>query len=594
MFGAPAIPGFAVVGPLGRGGEAFVWAAVEQATGRPVALKRLRTSSADERVRLHREAALLSSLNHPHIVALLGVHDGPDGVVLVLERAEGGSLLDLVMARGALPPGEAVTATGPIAQALAAAHASGLVHGDVTPSNVLFSADGRPLIADLGVARVAGEQPAAVGVTHGFTAPEVLGGAQPTPASDVYGLAVTVRTALVGVLPDDPRAALVKSPPLPATPVSVIEAALGVEPRNRPSAAELADALFRLAAPRPIRLIVPAPDLAAPPVPQAPVTHRSAPAPATSAPPAADGGSGYIGRRARRNPTRNETPPAAAAPSPGSPPVAVPVHQAHPSPHAPTGLPQRPVPERAQPVGAMSQPARRGTPSLAPEDVAAVPEAAQTHRVRREPQREPSRDTAHVEAHEHHDIGRFAVLLIVPALIIGAALLGWQWWDSRRDAEAAPRMDISRPLGEGEGASAALCGGAPSAVPATTPTPAEDWAVVVDDLYTQVAAAYTDADPAELCLAYVPTSKGLEVDQAKINEYVRVGAHAQGMDFIVHSAEVITAEPTRVVLEITDELPAYDIVDKDGVVRGTGEALPQQTWKVELLPSPDGTAWRFG
>lgn len=254
-----------------------------------------------------------------------------------------------------------------------------------------------------------------------------------------------------------------------------------------------------------------------------------------------------------------------------------------------TGLPQR------QPRVAPSEPARRGKPSLAPDDIRKVPAAPQTHRVPREqPTERPPRDDDRVDSTEHHDVGRFAVLLIVPALIIGAAFLGWNWWEDRQAANAASRLDISRPLGEGEGASAALCGGAPSAVPATAPPVPEDWTVVVDDLYAQIAAAYTDADPSELCLAYVPTSKGLEVDHAKINEYVRVGAHAQGMDFTVYSAEVITAEPSRVVLEITDELPAYDIVDQDGVVRGTGVELPRQTWKAELLPSSDGTAWRFG
>ena len=651
MFGAPYLPGFVVEGPLGRGGEASVWAAVEESTGRPVALKQLHTPSAADRLRLHREAALLSGIEHPHVLKLLGVHDGPDGVLLVLERAEGGSLLDSVTTRGALPPGEVVTATGPIAQALAMAHATGLLHGDVTPGNVLFSADGRPMLADLGLARLAGERPDHIGGTHGFTAPEVLGGEAPTPASDVYSLAVTVRTALVGVLPDDPRAALVKSPPLPATPVSVVERALGVEPRNRPSAAELADALFRLAAPRPLRLTPTLPTAA--PVrprveaPAPPVTHRTAPAPE---PPPTQRGNGsaqpYSGRRVRRAPARNQTPPmppATLPPSlpmpPPSPPMAAPKPAASPpmpAPGAPlpgaapgsslppsgatpesvsartpapmpparrstappgtdvaarsqTGLPQR------QPRVAPSELARRGKPSLAPDDVRKVPAAPQTHRVPREqPVEPPPRDADRVDSSEHHDMGRFAVLLIVPALIIGAAFLGWQWWESRQSTEAAPRLDISRPLGEGEGASAALCGGAPTAVPAAVPPIADDWTVVIDDLYAQIAAAYTDADPSELCLAYVPTSKGLEVDQAKINEYLRVGAHAQGMDFTVYSADVITVEPTRVVLEITDELPAYSIVDQAGVVRGEGMALPRQTWKAELLPSTDGTSWRFG
>ncbi len=76
----------------------------------------------------------------------------------------------------------------PLAQALASVHAQGLVHGDVTPANVLFAADGRPMLSDLGISRLLGSPAAEVGGTGGYLDPAVVAGAAPGPASDVHGL----------------------------------------------------------------------------------------------------------------------------------------------------------------------------------------------------------------------------------------------------------------------------------------------------------------------------------------------------------------------------------------------------------------------
>ena len=89
---------------------------------------------------------MLAGVQHPHVVRLRGVHGVDDALVLVLDLAPGGSLARLLATRGTLSPGEVVTLGVPLAQALAAVHAQGLVHGDVTPANVLFAADGRPLL----------------------------------------------------------------------------------------------------------------------------------------------------------------------------------------------------------------------------------------------------------------------------------------------------------------------------------------------------------------------------------------------------------------------------------------------------------------
>ena len=178
--GPPQVPGFDAVELLGFGASGEVWLAAG--------------AGLEGRDRLRREAAVLAGVDHPHVARLLAVHGDGDDVVLVLDLAAGGSLARLLATRGRLSPGEVVTVGVPLAEALAAVHAQGLLHGDVTPGNVLFTADGRPVLSDLGVSRllgVAAEAQQPVHGTSGYLAPEVVAGGAPGPAADVHGLAAT-------------------------------------------------------------------------------------------------------------------------------------------------------------------------------------------------------------------------------------------------------------------------------------------------------------------------------------------------------------------------------------------------------------------
>ncbi len=248
------VPGYDVVELLGYGSGGEVWLGRERATGLPVALKRV-PAGADlaARDRLRREAAVLAGVQHPHVVRLRGVHGVDDALVLVLDLAPGGSLARLLATRGTLSPGEVVTLGVPLAQALAAVHAQGLVHGDVTPANVLFAADGRPLLGDLGVAGLTGLPPGEVGGTSGFVDPAVLAGAAPGPASDVHGLAATCLAALTGRPPYDEQGRRVPLTDAP-TMVAALEPALAADPVARPTAERLAVALFEAAVAEPVRL----------------------------------------------------------------------------------------------------------------------------------------------------------------------------------------------------------------------------------------------------------------------------------------------------------------------------------------------------
>src|SRR3712207_899361 len=110
------------------------------------------------------------------------------------------SNLALLTRRGRLRPGEVVTALAPVAAALAHAHERGVVHGDLSPGNVVFTAEGRPVLTDLGVARVLGEE-AAREVTPAYVDPTVARGGAPGPASDVFGVAAAAFHALTEIAP---------------------------------------------------------------------------------------------------------------------------------------------------------------------------------------------------------------------------------------------------------------------------------------------------------------------------------------------------------------------------------------------------------
>lgn len=286
-----ALPGYDVQALIGYGATGEVWRARELATGTMVALKWLRAGANLAAVdALRREASVLRTLDTPYVVRLREVLGEGADTVLVLDLAVGGSLAALLTRRGSLDPGEVVTVAAPLAQALAAAHACGLVHGDVTPSNVLFNAEGMPLLADLGLARLAGASLARVDGTAEYVDPAVAGGGEPDAAADVWALAAVCHHMLSGTPPHDgdsadavldaaragsraPLGLLAPSAPRPL--VSAIEQALQADPAARPDAAGFAKAIRRSHAAAPVRLTG---ALASAPGPDVRPTHEVTPA----------------------------------------------------------------------------------------------------------------------------------------------------------------------------------------------------------------------------------------------------------------------------------------------------------------------------
>lgn len=258
----PTIPGYDVLTLLGAGASARVWRARRLADDRLMAVKVLPVADGGVAAVL-REAAVLSRVRHEHLVHLYDVLPlpGPDGppvaVALAMQLAEGGSLAGVLAGRGYLSPGELVTVLAPLAGALADLHRSGVVHGDVSPGNVLFTGDGMPMLADLGVCRIAGEQPSAVHGTDGMVAPELLEGFPPGVESDVYALGAVAWTCLVGEPPGwvGTRGSLADlAPEAPAPLRELVLACLAPEPADRPEADEVATQVFDAAPPEPVEL----------------------------------------------------------------------------------------------------------------------------------------------------------------------------------------------------------------------------------------------------------------------------------------------------------------------------------------------------
>jgi serine/threonine-protein kinase len=190
---------------LGVGGMATVYRARDERLKREVAVKVIAEELARDALfvrRFRRESELCARLAHPNIVAILDAGVEPRDFI-VMELVDGLDAGTLLHRRGRLTPGETVHVVAQVCDALAHAHDHEVVHDDVSPGNILIRRrDGAAKLADFGLASGALEVPArrAAGVlgTPGYVAPEVLGGAGPSPLSDLYALGVVAYRFLAG------------------------------------------------------------------------------------------------------------------------------------------------------------------------------------------------------------------------------------------------------------------------------------------------------------------------------------------------------------------------------------------------------------
>jgi hypothetical protein len=541
----PQVAGYRVEELVGYGGCGEVWRARDVATGRVVALKALRHDGPPtERDRLRREAAVLAGLSSPHIVRLLTVVTTAQGLVLVLDYQGGGSLAALLRTRPRLAPGEVVTIAAPLATALAEVHGAGVVHGDISPANLLFAVDGRPVLSDLGVSRLAGRA-GAEAVTAAYADPGVLDGAPLTPASDVYALGAVCFEALSGRPPypgDDPESVLASAdvarpsllalaPNTPAALARAIESALALDAAVRLDASAFAAALIESCQPLPVRLAgatVPVASVATANVrrlPPPPVTAEEVPSRwnrlrrrlprvrlsprrlvAAAAAPVAVAAAIWGGVAwARSSSAEGSQPtafPVSVTPTEHFPPHAVQSASAAPGTPAPVGSPARATSDSAVAASAVVGSAAEGSLAASPAvDSAAVPPAT------------PSRSVAAVPAGSE-------LLQVVAAL------------DARRDQ------------------------------------------------------AFVTGDAAALARVYAPGSAPLIADRQRLSAMLRAGERARGLALKVRAVRLVRRTGSAATVQVSDQLGPYSLVSPAGELLHSLPPRGPATWDMRLVRDP--------
>jgi serine/threonine-protein kinase len=254
---------------IARGGMAQVWEGRDEVLSRPVAIKLIDPDLAHDQSfveRFRREAIAAARLTHPNIVATFDAGTDPDGTTyIVMELVRGQTLREYLTGHGPLPPSVAAGIGVQTADALAHAHAAGLVHRDIKPGNILLCDSGAGpeavpavKVGDFGIAKL-GMMPDAdltrTGMVMGtprYLSPEQIEGREPDARSDIYALGVVLFEMLAGSPPFDgptdmatavqhvhnappPLARL--RPGIPRDLQDVVAAALAKDPAARPASA---------------------------------------------------------------------------------------------------------------------------------------------------------------------------------------------------------------------------------------------------------------------------------------------------------------------------------------------------------------------
>ncbi|RYE43536.1 MAG: tetratricopeptide repeat protein [Hyphomicrobiales bacterium] len=253
--------GFEEAHEIGRGGFGVVYRCVQAALDRSVAVKVLTADLDKENLeRFFREQRAMGRLTgHPNIVNVLQVGATDSGRPFIVMQYHPQASLDVRIRReGPLRVEEVLRLGVKMAGALETAHRLEILHRDVKPANILFTGYGEPALTDFGIAHISGGFETATGAITGspaFTAPEVLRGQPPSPASDIYGLGATLFCAVTGHAAFERRSGEqlvaqflrmttqpvpdLRGRGIPEDVCAVVERAMSANPEDRPPAAEV-------------------------------------------------------------------------------------------------------------------------------------------------------------------------------------------------------------------------------------------------------------------------------------------------------------------------------------------------------------------
>ncbi|MCK9897453.1 serine/threonine protein kinase [Frankia sp. AgB32] len=625
--GEPEVPGVSLRSRPRDAGSGELWAGQFDQSGVECVVRRVRLAPDPVlRSAAMSAARALAELEHPHLVPVLTALPTADGLAVITRPVVGAiSLARLLVARGALDPGEVVTVGLPIAQALAVAHEAGVVHGRLEPEDILLEPTGRPVLAGVGVAALADAArpdpmpPGAAAADVRDLATLLLGAMREATGPEAAAVAVAVATALV----DDPH--------------------------RRPGAGDLAATLARSATPLPVRLVTPGqPDPAGPagpaerpadpPLPSAPPrrTADRRPRPGDRTGPAADdggrepGGAGEAGEDARPRllagarlglgPEDDNDDAdgdahggAGGRPGEGRPGRGATGATAVDAAELLGSLP--PPPKRSTPgrragraatrpdpveVGAGDRPpgrsvagpgrARPGSTAGSPSSAAAAGTGASTagrsgtggsggRAGRAAGTRRPQRAGARryrwllpVTA----GIGLFAV--VVAAVLLMTSPSGH---DADDAASTSPGSATSAPGAASHD---------PTASPVANQSPEQIWRGVLGALNTARSRAFEHAQESLLAESDAPGSPAYNADVSLMRQVVALGAHSSPLRTVIDALEVRSDTADRTVVRVTDHLDAYDYLDASGQVVGHKDAKSPQRRDLVLVRTTSG--WR--
>ncbi len=220
---------YKVIAKIGEGGMATVYKGLQESLNRFVAIKVLRGDLARNPefvARFRREALAVARLSHPNLLHVYDAGTAHGVYYIIIDFVPGGSLQDLLV-KGHLEPERAVSIVAQVADALDCAHKQGIIHRDVKPNNILMTPEGRPLLADFGIAKAVYESThlthtgTSIG-TPAYMAPEQAEGKPSDARTDIYALGIVLYETLTGRVPfrgETPMATLYSHLHTPPPPI---------------------------------------------------------------------------------------------------------------------------------------------------------------------------------------------------------------------------------------------------------------------------------------------------------------------------------------------------------------------------------------